>query len=102
MLDTLICGLAAKPESLGEAVTEVPYQNTPRTKTRVKHAHHQDKMRDKFVKSRRINDVIAIIRRGEFTNYANIAREYKCDCGALSRRIRNLTKSKKDANFFWH
>jgi hypothetical protein len=83
-------------------LTEVPYQNTPGTKTRVKHAHYQDKMRDKFVKLRRINDAIAVIRRGEFTNYANTAREYKCDRGALSRRIRSLTKSKKDANSFWH
>jgi hypothetical protein len=59
-------------------------------------------MRDKFVKSRRINDAITAIRREEFTDYANAAREYKCDYRALSRRIRGLTKSKKDANSFWH
>jgi hypothetical protein len=39
-------------------------------------------MRDKFIKSRYINDAIAAIRRGEFSNYANIAREYKCNRGA--------------------
>jgi hypothetical protein len=59
-------------------------------------------MRDKFVKSCRINDAIAAIRRGEFTDYANVAREYKCDRGALSRQIRGLTKSKKDTNSFWY
>jgi len=97
------CPTTESISSMSErAVTEVPHQNTPRTKTRVKHAHHQDKMRDKFVKSRRIDDAIAAIRRGEFSDYANAAREYKCDRGALSRRIRGLTKSKKDANSFWH
>jgi hypothetical protein len=96
------CALPDENKALLYCLTEVPYQNTPRTKTRVKHAHHQDKMCDKFVKLRRINDAIAAIRRGEFTDYANAAREYKCDRGALSRRICGLTKSKKDANSFWH
>ena len=59
-------------------------------------------MRDKFIKSHRIDNAIAAIRRGEFSDYASAAREYKCDHGALSRQIRGLTKSKKDANSFWH
>jgi len=53
-------------------------------------------MRDKFIKSCYINDAIAAIRRGEFSNYANVAREYKCNRGVLFRRIRSLTKSKKN------
>jgi hypothetical protein len=55
---------------------------SPSPKHAKKHAYHQDKMRDKFIKSRYINDAIAAIRRGEFSNYANIAREYKCNRGA--------------------
>ena len=45
---------------------------------------------------------MAVIQRGEFTHYANIAREFKYDHSAISRRIRGLTKSKKEANSFWH
>ncbi len=58
-------------------------------------------MRDKYVKSSRIDAAIAAIQRGEFSDYASAAREHKCDRGALSRRIRGLTKS-KEANSFWH
>jgi hypothetical protein len=59
-------------------------------------------MRDKYVKSSHIDAAIAAIQRGEFSDYANTAREHKCDRGALSRRIRGLTRSKKEANSFWH
>ena len=59
-------------------------------------------MRDKFIKSSRIDEAIAAIQRGEFSDYANAARKYGCDRSAISRRIRGLTKSKKDANSFWH
>jgi hypothetical protein len=58
-------------------------------------------MRDKYVKSKRIDPVVAIIRRGEFSDYAKAAKEYKCDCRAMSRWIRGLTKSKKEADSFW-
>jgi hypothetical protein len=57
-------------------------------------------MRDKYVKSSRINVAITAIQRGEFSDYANVAREYKCNRGTLSRRIRGLAKSKKEANLF--
>jgi hypothetical protein len=59
-------------------------------------------MRDKFIKSSRIDKAVAAIQRGEFTYYADAAREFKCDRSAVSRRIRGLTKSKKEANLFWH
>jgi hypothetical protein len=59
-------------------------------------------MRNKFIKSSRINKAVAAIQRGEFTYYANIAREFKCDRSAVSRRIRGLTKLKKEANSFWY
>ena len=59
-------------------------------------------MRDKYIKSSRIDAAIAAIQRGEFSDYANAARKHKCDRGALSRRIRGLTRSKKEANSFWH
>jgi hypothetical protein len=59
-------------------------------------------MRNKYLKSKRVDAAVAAIRRGEFTVYADAAREYKCDRGAVSRRIRGLTKSKKEALSFWH
>jgi hypothetical protein len=58
-------------------------------------------MRDKYAKSRAIDEAVAAIQRGEFSDYANAARKYGCDRSALSRRMRGLTKSKQDANSFW-
>jgi hypothetical protein len=58
-------------------------------------------MRDKFVKPGGIDQAVAAIQRGEFIHYANAARKFKCDSSAVSRRIRGLTKTKKEANSFW-
>ena len=67
----------------------------------LKHAsHHHHKMCDKYVKSKRIDAAVAAIRRGEFSDYAKAAKEYKCNRGAVSRQIRGLTKSKKEADSF--
>jgi len=59
-------------------------------------------MRDNYAKSKRIDAAIAAIQRGEFIVYAHAADYYECDRGALSRRIRGLTKSRKEALSFWH
>ena len=53
-------------------------------------------------KSARITAAVDAIRRGEFTNYANIAKHYKCLQTAVSRRVRGLTKTRQEANLFWH
>jgi DNA invertase Pin-like site-specific DNA recombinase len=58
------------------------------------------KIRNKFIKSSRINKAVAAIQRGEFTYYTNIAREFKYNRSTISRRIRSLIKSKKEANSF--
>ena len=58
-------------------------------------------MRDKYAKSKAIDEAIAAIRRGEFSDYGNAARKYGCTHTAVSRRIRGLTKSKKQADSFW-
>jgi hypothetical protein len=59
-------------------------------------------MAPRYSKSERIDAAVAAIQRGEFVHYANAAAKYGCDRSALGRRIRRLTKSKKDANLFWH
>ena len=58
-------------------------------------------MRDKYAKSKAINKVVATIKRGKFIYYSDIAKKYKCDRSALSKRVRGLTKTKKDADSFW-
>jgi hypothetical protein len=65
-------------------ITELPHQNTLRTKTRLDAYINNCKMRDIYAKSLRINKVVAAIQRGEFSHYANAAKYYKCDRGALS------------------
>jgi len=58
-------------------------------------------MRDKYAKSKAIDAAVAAIKRGEFVHYSDAAKKYKCDRSALSRRVRGLTKTKKDADSFW-
>jgi hypothetical protein len=58
------------------------------------------KIRDKFIKSSRVNKAVAAIQRGEFSNYSKVTKEYKCTYSAVSRQIRGLTKTKKEANIF--
>jgi len=57
-------------------------------------------MRDKFIKSSQIDTIIAAIQRGEFSNYSNAAKKYKCSYIAISRRIYSFTKIKQEANSF--
>ena len=59
-------------------------------------------MRDNFLKSKAVDSAVAAIQRGEFTDYANAARKYGCSRTAVSRRVRSLTKTKREANSFWH
>ena len=53
-------------------------------------------------KSARITKAIDAIQRGEFTEYSKAADYYGCSCSAVSRRIRGLTKTRQQANSFWH
>jgi hypothetical protein len=57
-------------------------------------------MRDKFIKSSRIDAAVAAIQRGEFSDYSSVAKKYKCSRIAISRRVCGLTKTKREANSF--
>ena len=85
-----------------QPITEVPHQSTLRTKTRLNAFHYHNKMRDIYTKTLRIDKAVAAIQRGEFVYYANIAKYYKYSRSTVSRRMRALTKSKKDINLFWY
>jgi hypothetical protein len=87
--------------STSDSITELPHQNPSRIKTRETRLHYQNKMRDKYAKSKAIDEAVAAIKRGEFVHYSDAAKKYKCDRSALSRRVRGLTKTKKDADSFW-
>jgi transposase len=58
-------------------------------------------MRDIYTKILRIDKAVAAIQRGEFVHYANAAKKYDCSRSAVSRRIRALTKLKKETVSFW-
>jgi transposase len=58
-------------------------------------------MRDIYTKTLRIDKAVAAIQRGEFVHYANAAKKYDYSRNAVSRRIRALTKSKKETVSFW-
>jgi hypothetical protein len=53
-------------------------------------------------KSGRITKAVDAFRRGEFSDYAKAADHLKCSRSAVSRRVRGLTKTRKEANSFWH
>jgi hypothetical protein len=51
-------------------------------------------------KSARIAAAIAAIRSGETKDYSKAAAEFIVYCATISKRIRVLTKLRKDANSF--
>jgi hypothetical protein len=57
-------------------------------------------MRDIYTKSIRIDKAVAAIQRGDFVYFINAIDYYKYSRFAISRRIKGLTKSKKQANLF--
>jgi hypothetical protein len=48
----------------------------------------------------RVTQAVNTIRRGEFTNYAKVAREYKYSYIAISRHVRGLIKTRREAYSF--
>lgn len=52
-------------------------------------------------KSARIAAAIAAIRSGEIKDYSKAAAKFNVDRTTISKRIRGLTKSRKDADSFW-
>jgi hypothetical protein len=52
-------------------------------------------------KSAYIAVAIAAIRLGEFKDYSKAAAKFDVDRTTISKRIRGLTKSRKDADSFW-
>ena len=53
-------------------------------------------------KSACIAVAIAAIKLGEIIDYSKVAAKFDIDYTIISKRIYSLTKSKKDANSFWH
>jgi hypothetical protein len=53
-------------------------------------------------KSALVNKAVLAIRSGEFTDYSKAAAHYGCDRTAVSRRIRGLTRTRRDASSFFH
>jgi len=53
-------------------------------------------------KSGRITKAVDTVGRGEFSDYTKAADHFKCSRSAVSRRVRGLTKTRKEANSFWH
>jgi hypothetical protein len=52
-------------------------------------------------KSARIALAIAAIRSGEIKDYSKAAAKFNVNRTTISKRIRGLTKSRKDADSFW-
>ena len=52
-------------------------------------------------KSARIAAAVAAIERGEITDYSAVALQFKVDRMTISKRIRGLIRSQKDATAFW-
>jgi hypothetical protein len=53
-------------------------------------------------KSALVKKVVNTIKRGEFTDYSKAATQYSYDYTAISRRIRRLTKTRKEATLFFY
>ena len=53
-------------------------------------------------KSARVTEAVDAIKRGEFSDYTKAAQHFRCSHSAVSRRVRGLTRTRKEANSFWH
>jgi hypothetical protein len=84
------------------SVTEVPCKSTSRTKARVIERTITTMKMARGDKSKAIDAAVDAIKRGEFGDYGKAAKQFKCSRTAVSRRVRGLAKSRKDANSFWH
>jgi hypothetical protein len=73
------------------ALTELPHQNTLRTKTRLNACINNYKMRDIYAKSIRINKAVATIQRREFIYYANTTK-YEVSAASLKLSLAALRK----------
>jgi len=49
-------------------------------------------------KSVAITKAVDTIKRGEFIDYSKAAAKYRCDRTSVSKRIRLLTKTRRDAD----
>ena len=53
-------------------------------------------------KSAQVTKAVLAIRSGEFKDYSNAAKKFHCSYMAVIRRIKGLTKTRQEANSFWH
>lgn len=53
-------------------------------------------------KSALIDQAVTVIRAGEFTDYSKVAAKYGVDRALASKRVRGLTKTRKEASSFYH
>jgi hypothetical protein len=53
-------------------------------------------------KSAQITKAVLAIRSGECRDYSNAAKKFHCSYTAVIRRIRGLTKTRQEANSFYH
>jgi hypothetical protein len=53
-------------------------------------------------KSALVSQVVLAIRSGEFKDYSNAAKKFHCSHMAVMRRIKGLTKTRQEANSFYH
>jgi Tc5 transposase DNA-binding domain len=98
----LLCALLVSAREL----TEIPCKSPPRTKARLKIFKKYPSLSNNTIarvdKSAAISKAVLAIRLGEFTDYSLAARAHGCDHTAISRRVRGLTKTRKDINSFFH
>ena len=52
-------------------------------------------------KSALISKAADIIRAGEFTDFSKAAAYFSIDCTSVSKRVRGLTKTRREANSFY-
>jgi hypothetical protein len=87
-------------------ITEIPCKSPPRTKARLKIFKNYPSLSINTMaradKSAQVNKAVLAIHSGEFTDYSLVAIAHGYDHTAVSRRIRGLTKTRQEANSFYH
>jgi hypothetical protein len=53
-------------------------------------------------KSAQVTEAVLVICLGEYTDYSNAAKKFHCSHMAMMRWIKGLTKTRQEANSFYH
>jgi len=90
-----MCSTARFSSNRDPVSNPIPVKIPPKISQNLPHYDHLIMARAD--KSAAVNAAVEAIRRGEFIDYSKAAEHFKCDRTSISKRMRGLTKTRREA-----